>query len=199
MKSEASSDITRIVLLVLVISALLVGSAWTLLPFPDAMIWATTLAIATWPVLLRLEGLTGGRRPLAAAIMMIARMAGYAAMFGGVGGRSDNREGANPIALLLMMLLAPLAAVLIQAAISRSREFAADATAAKYCGTPDGLISGLQKLEGYSKRIPMDASPATAHMFIIKPFSGSAFFKLFSTHPPTEERIAALAALRNRL
>ena len=89
--------------------------------------------------------------------------------------------------------------MLIQMAISRTREFAADATAAKYTGTPDGLMRGLQKLEGYSKRIPMDASPATAHMFIIQPFSGSAFMKLFSTHPPTEARIAALAALRGRV
>ena len=98
-----------------------------------------------------------------------------------------------------MLFLAPVAAMLIQMAISRTREFAADATAAKYCGTPDGLISGLRKLEGWSKRIPLDASPATAHMFIIQPFSGSAFLKLFSTHPPTEERIAALAALRSRV
>jgi heat shock protein HtpX len=94
-----------------------------------------------------------------------------------------------------MLFLAPLAAALIQMAISRTREFAADATAAKYSGTPRGLMSALQKLEGYSKRIPMDASPATAHMFIIQPFTGSALMKLFSTHPPTEERIARLAAI----
>jgi heat shock protein HtpX len=130
---------------------------------------------------------------LGAAITMLARFAMFIPM-----GRSDDDEGSNPMAGLFMMILAPIAAMLIQMAISRTREFAADATAAKYTGTPDGLINGLQKLEGWSKRIPMDASPATAHMFIIKPFTGSAFMKLFSTHPPTEERVAALAALRNR-
>jgi heat shock protein HtpX len=132
---------------------------------------------------------------IGAAITMLARFA----YFIPIGGRSDDEEGGSPFAALFMMILAPIAAMLIQMAISRTREFAADATAAKYAGTPDGLISGLQKLEGYSKRIPMDASPATAHMFIIKPFSGSAFMKLFSTHPPTEERVAALAALRGRV
>ena len=129
---------------------------------------------------------------IGAAITMLARFAMFIPV-----GRSDDDEGTNPVAGLFMMILAPIAAMLIQMAISRTREFAADATAAKYTGTPDGLISGLRKLEGWSQRIPMDASPATAHMFIIKPFSGSAFMKLFSTHPPTEERIAALAALRN--
>jgi heat shock protein HtpX len=131
---------------------------------------------------------------IGAAITMLARFAWFIPI-----GRSDDDEGGNPFAALFMMILAPIAAMLIQMAISRTREFAADATAAKYCGTPDGLISGLGKLEGYSKRIPMDASPATAHMFIIKPFSGAAIMKLFSTHPPTEERIAALAALRGRV
>jgi heat shock protein HtpX len=131
---------------------------------------------------------------IAAAITMLARLAWFIPI-----GRQDEDGDSNPFAGILMMILAPIAAMLIQMAISRTREYAADATAAKYCGTPDGLISGLQKLEGYSKRIPMDASPATAHMFIIKPFSGSAFLKMFSTHPPTEERIAALAALRGRV
>jgi heat shock protein HtpX len=132
---------------------------------------------------------------IGAAITMLARFAMFIPM-----GRSDEEgEGGNPLAGLFMMILAPIAAMLIQMAISRTREFAADATAAKYTGTPDGLISGLKKLESWSQRIPMDASPATAHMLIIKPFSGSAFMKLFSTHPPTEERVAALAALRNRV
>ena len=131
---------------------------------------------------------------VAAAITFVARMA----MFMGPR-NSDDEEGGSPVGALFMMILAPIAAMLIQMAISRTREFAADATAAEYCGTPDGLISGLQKLESWSHRIPMDASPATAHMFIIQPFSGSAFMKLFSTHPPTEERVAALAALRGRL
>ena len=129
---------------------------------------------------------------LAAAITMLARLA----IFLPVGRSSDDEHDSNPIAGLFMLFLAPIAAMLIQMAISRTREFSADATAAKYTGSPDGLISGLRKLEGWSKRIPLDASPATAHMFIIKPFSGSAFLKLFSTHPPTEERIAALEALR---
>jgi len=131
---------------------------------------------------------------IGAAITMLARFAMFIPM-----GRSDDDEGSNPMAGLFMMILAPIAAMVIQMAISRTREFAADATAAKYTGTPDGLISGLKKLESWSQRIPMDASPATAHMFIIKPFSGSAFMKLFSTHPPTEERVAALAAMRNRV
>ena len=115
------------------------------------------------------------------------------------GGRHGDDEDSSPIGGLFMLILAPIAATVIQMAISRTREFSADATAAKYCGTPDGLISGLQKLEGWSQRIPMHAEPATAHMFIIKPFSGSAFMKLFSTHPPTEERIANLASMRGRL
>ena len=95
-----------------------------------------------------------------------------------------------------MLILAPIAAMLIQMAISRSREFDADAASAQYNGTPYGLISALQKLDTWSKRIPMDASPATAHMFIIKPFSGRTFLNLFSTHPSTEERIARLQAMR---
>jgi len=127
---------------------------------------------------------------LAAAITMLARMAFF------FGGRSSDDEDSNPMASLLMLILAPIAAVLIQMAISRTREFSADATAAKYSGSPFGLVSALKKLESYSKRIPMDASPATAHMFIIKPFSGSSLLKLFSTHPPTEERIARLMQLR---
>ncbi|MBC7928149.1 MAG: zinc metalloprotease HtpX [Bryobacteraceae bacterium] len=131
---------------------------------------------------------------LGAAITMIARFAMFMPMGGG---RNDDEEGGNPFGGILMMILAPIAAVMIQMAISRTREFSADATAAKYTGTPDGLINGLRKLESWSKQIPMDASPATAHMFIVQPFSGGGFMKLFSTHPPTEERIAALAALRS--
>jgi heat shock protein HtpX len=128
---------------------------------------------------------------LAAAIMMLARMAQFAAFFGG--GRSDDREGGmNPIAMLATVILAPLAASLIQAAISRSREFGADAGGAAIAGTPYGLVDALKKLEYASKRIPMDANPATAHMFIIKPFSVSGMLSLFSTHPPTEARIRAL-------
>src|SRR5256714_12823966 len=95
------------------------------------------------------------------------------------------------------LILAPIAAMLIQMAISRSREFDADAASAKYTGTPHALISALQKLDTWSKRIPMDASPATAHMFIIKPFTGGNLMgKLFSTHPSTADRIARLQAMR---
>jgi heat shock protein HtpX len=132
---------------------------------------------------------------IAAAIMMTARMAQFAAMFGGMGGRRD-REGANPIALLATIIFAPLAAMLVQAAISRSREFAADAGGAKIAGTPYGLMDALRKLEGASKQIPMDANPATAHMFIVKPFAGRGILNMFSTHPPTEQRIQALMNLR---
>lgn len=128
---------------------------------------------------------------LAAAIMMVSR---FAMFFGG--GRSDDREGRNPIALLATMILAPIAAMLIQSAISRSREFAADAGGAAIAGSPLGLVSALRKIEGGSRAIPMDANPATAHMFIIKPFSLGGFGSLFSTHPPTEQRIAALMGAR---
>jgi heat shock protein HtpX len=95
-----------------------------------------------------------------------------------------------------MLILAPIAAMLIQMAISRTREYSADEASAKYTGTPYHLISALQKLETYSKRIPMDASPATAHMFIIKPFTGESLMRLFSTHPSTADRIARLQAIR---
>jgi heat shock protein HtpX len=126
---------------------------------------------------------------LAAAIMMTAR---FAMFFGG--SRDSDRQGSNPIALLATIILAPLAAMLIQAAISRSREFDADADGAAMAGGPNGLVSALKKIETASRAIPLDANPATAHMFIIKPFSGSGLMGLFSTHPPTEQRIQALLA-----
>jgi heat shock protein HtpX len=130
---------------------------------------------------------------VAAAIMMAARTAQFAAMFGGYGGRGDDRDrGNNPIALLAMIILAPLAAMLIQAAISRSREFSADAGGAQIAGNPYGLADALRKIEAVSQRVPLDANPATAHMFIVKPFSGGGLMSLFSTHPPTEQRIRAL-------
>ncbi len=128
---------------------------------------------------------------IAATIMMVARMAQYAAMFGGVSSRDDDRGG-NPISLLLMVILAPLAAMLIQAAISRSREFAADAGGAAIAGSPYGLVNALKKLEVASKQVPLDANPATSHMFIVKPFSTGGLLAIFSTHPPTERRIRAL-------
>jgi heat shock protein HtpX len=128
---------------------------------------------------------------MAAAIMMVARMAQFAAMFGG-GSRDDREGGSNPIALLATVILAPIAAMLIQAAISRSREFGADRGGAEIAGSPYGLVDALKKLEFASKRIPMDASPATAHMMIMKPFSVHGMLSLFSTHPPTEARVRAL-------
>ena len=131
---------------------------------------------------------------LGAAITMLAR---FAMFFGG--GSSDDDDRPSPIAAIAMMILAPFAALLIQMAISRTREYSADAAAAKYTGTPDGLISGLSKLESYSKRIPMDASPVTSHMYIIKPFTRASFANLFSTHPATEQRIARLESLRGRV
>jgi heat shock protein HtpX len=124
---------------------------------------------------------------MAAALMMFVRMFAWF----GMGGR-DDREGANPVALLAMVILAPLAAMLIQAAISRSREFAADAGGAAIAGNPYGLADALRKIDATARRVPLDANPATAHMFIIKPFSGGGLMSLFSTHPPTEQRIAAL-------
>jgi heat shock protein HtpX len=124
---------------------------------------------------------------IAATITMVARMA----MF--MGGSRDDREGdANPIALLAMVILAPIAAFVIQMMISRSREFAADATGAQIAGTPYGLANALRKIEAVAKGVPMDANPATAHMFIIKPFSGGGMMALFSSHPPTEARVRAL-------
>jgi heat shock protein HtpX len=131
---------------------------------------------------------------VAAAIMMVARMAQFAALFGG--GRSDDRQGSNPIALLATIIVAPMAAMLIQAAISRSREFLADAGGARIAGSPYGLMNALRKLESGSKRIPLDANPATSHMFIVKPFSAGGLLSMFSTHPPTEQRIQALMNLR---
>jgi heat shock protein HtpX len=128
---------------------------------------------------------------IAAAIMMGARMAMYAGMFGG-GHRDDREGGSSPIALLAMMILAPIAALLIQMAISRSREFAADAGGARIAGNPYGLADALRKIDAVARRVPLDANPATAHMFIVKPFSGQGLMSLFSTHPPTEARIEAL-------
>ena len=129
---------------------------------------------------------------VAGAITFLAHSARWAALFGGYGGRDDREGGSNPFVLLLTAILAPIAAMIIQMAVSRSREFAADATGAAIVGQPYGLASALEKLDAYSKRIPMPATPATAHMFIVKPFSGRSFMNLFSTHPPIEERIRRL-------
>jgi heat shock protein HtpX len=120
-------------------------------------------------------------------------MAHMAFFFGG--GRRDDRGGGNLITLILMMILAPIAAMLIQMAISRSREYAADQSGAQLCGNPLWLASALRKLHMGAQRIPMDANPATAHMFIVNPLRGGGMTSLFSTHPPMEERVARLEAL----
>jgi len=128
---------------------------------------------------------------LAGAITMVARMGYWASLFGG-GGR-DRQRGGGGLSGLFMIILAPIAASLIQLAISRSREYEADATGAKATGNPYALARALQKLEDYSKRIPMQASPTTAHLFIVAPLLGSGGFgNLFSTHPPMKERIQRL-------
>jgi len=126
---------------------------------------------------------------LAAAIMTLAHMAQWAGMF--AGSRND-RDGVNPIALIATALFAPIAAMLIQMAISRQREFAADRGGAEIAGSPMGLAQALRRLDSASKQIPLDANPATAHMFIMKPFTGQGMMQLFSTHPSTEARINAL-------
>jgi heat shock protein HtpX len=131
---------------------------------------------------------------LAGAIMLIARIAQFSMYFGGFGGRNDNRGG-NPIGLLLMMILAPFAAMLIQLAISRSREYQADETGARISGHAAGLAHALEKLQYANKRLPMNANPATAHLFIVKPFSGQMLGGLFSSHPPIEKRIERLHEL----
>lgn len=129
---------------------------------------------------------------LAGAIMMLARMVQFGFMFGGYGGRDRDRDG-NPLGLLIMAILAPLAAMLIQMAISRSREYQADESGARLVGDPRGLASALQKIQAASQRIPMrNANPAGEHLFIIKPFTGQTLLQLFSTHPPTEKRIERL-------
>jgi heat shock protein HtpX len=132
---------------------------------------------------------------LAGAIVMLANMAQWAAIFGGVS-RDDDEGGGGLIGLILMAILAPIAATVIQMAISRSREFLADAGGAKISGKPYGLAGALEKLQQASQAIPMDANPSTAHMFIVNPLTGGSLMSLFSTHPPLEERIARLKSMR---
>ncbi len=129
---------------------------------------------------------------MAGAITMLAHMAQWALIFGG---RSDDDEGRNPLAGLLMIILAPIAAMLIQMAISRSREYLADEAGARFAGSPHYLSNALRKLHNASQRIPMHATPATAHMFIVNPLRGEGLMSLFSTHPPMEKRIERLEAL----
>jgi heat shock protein HtpX len=130
---------------------------------------------------------------LAGAISMLAMWARFATVFGG-GGQSDHRRGSG-LELLVLGIVAPFAAMLIQMGISRSREFLADAGGARYSGDPRALARALQKLEDWSKRRPLQASPTTAHMFIVNPLVGGGLAKLFSTHPPTAERIQRLLAM----
>ena len=128
---------------------------------------------------------------LAGAITLLARMGWWAEMFGGFGGGDRRRSGG--ISGLLMLILAPIAAMMIQLWVSRTREYEADATGAHITGNPYALASALEKLDAYSKRIPMPGSPSTAHLFIVQPMiSGSDFAGLFSTHPPIRKRIERL-------
>ncbi len=132
---------------------------------------------------------------MAGAIMMLASMARWAAIFGG-GRSSDDEGGMGGLGLIAMSIIAPIGAMIVQMAISRSREYLADATGAKLAGSSEGLASALEKLGAYSKRLPMDANPSTAHMFIVNPLSGRSLMSLFSTHPPMEERVARLRGSR---
>jgi heat shock protein HtpX len=132
---------------------------------------------------------------LAGAITYLAHMAQWAAIFGGRS-RDDEEGGSNPLVMILFAILAPIAAMLVQFAVSRSREFQADASGARLAGRTYGLAKALEKIEVASRVEPLPANPATAHLFIVNPLTGQSFARLFSTHPPTEERIARLRAMR---
>ena len=132
---------------------------------------------------------------IAGAITMLASMGRWALIFGGYGGRDREERGGGGLTALLMLFLAPIAASLIQLAVSRSREYQADATGAHFTGNPYALASALEKIDAYSRRLPLQASPSTAHLFIIQPFlgmNGGMFANLFSTHPPIAKRIERL-------
>src|SRR5438874_2126854 len=131
---------------------------------------------------------------LAGAITYLAHMAQWAAMFGGR--RDDDEGGSNPIAMIAMAILAPIAAMLVQLAVSRAREYQADATGARLAGHTWGLAKALEKLQMAQQVAPMNANPSTAHLFIVNPLSGQALMNLFSTHPPLEQRIARLRAMK---
>jgi heat shock protein HtpX len=133
---------------------------------------------------------------LAGAITLLAHMAQWAAIFGGMRRSDDDEGGGSVIGMILMVILAPIAAMLVQLAVSRAREYQADASGARLAGRPWGLAKALEKLEMAQAAVPMAANPATAHLFIVNPLSGRAFATLFSTHPPIEERIARLRAMR---
>ncbi len=132
---------------------------------------------------------------LAGAVMMLARFAQFAAIFGG-GGRDRDEGGGGLFGMLFLAIVAPIGAMLVQMAVSRSREYVADESGARFCGRPESLANALQKIAAASQRVPMDASPATAHMFIMSPLSAGGIRSLFSTHPPIEKRIERLRAMR---
>jgi heat shock protein HtpX len=134
---------------------------------------------------------------MAGAIMMLASMARWAMIFGA--GRQNDRDSGGTLALLVTALLAPIAAMLIQMAISRAREFQADTTGARLIRDPEALASALRKIAAYAERVPLAASPQTAHLFIVNPLRGGSLRKLFSTHPPLEERVARLSRLAAEL
>jgi len=131
---------------------------------------------------------------LAGAITYLAHMAQWAAFMGG--GRNNDDDAPSPVAMIAMAVIAPIAAMLVQLAVSRSREFHADATGARLAGRAYPLAKALEKLDMAAHAIPMNANPATAHLFIMNPLSGASLMRLFSTHPSTEERIARLRAMR---
>jgi heat shock protein HtpX len=137
---------------------------------------------------------------LAGAIMMLASMARWSLLFGGFGQRDDrDGGGGGALGLLFSVILAPIAAMLIQMAISRAREFQADATGARVSREPDALASALRKISTYAERVPLPASPSTAHLFIVNPLRGATLQNLFSTHPPIEQRIARLERIASEL
>ena len=131
---------------------------------------------------------------LAGAIMILASLAKWGAILGF--GRNDD-EGPGLLGIIIMSIIAPIAAMLVQMAISRSREYLADETGAHLAHNPESLARALEKLSMGTQRVPMNASPATAHMFIVNPLTGSSLMNLFSTHPPIEERVARLRAMRS--
>jgi heat shock protein HtpX len=133
---------------------------------------------------------------MAGAIMMLASMARWSAIFGGFS-RDDNEGGGGALGMIVVAILAPIAAMIVQMTISRSREYLADSTGAQIAGSGTGLASALEKLGAYSQRRPMQANPSTAHMFIVNPLSGKSVMSLFSTHPPIEERVARLRGGRS--
>jgi heat shock protein HtpX len=133
---------------------------------------------------------------MAGAIMVLASMARWAAFLGGGGRNNEQGGGMGALGLIVMSIVAPMAALIIQMAVSRSREYEADAVGARIAGSGSGLASALEKLGAYSRQLPMNANPSTAHMFIVNPLSGRSLMNLFSTHPPLQERIARLRGTR---